>query len=103
MSVMGSNFRRLRPTLVRGHRFYTGGFDLMICENCGVRPASVQVTRQQGGQRASNYLCTQCARDLGMIGGGAGASDPFAMLQNLIHQQQGGPGGSLFGALSREA
>jgi ATP-dependent Clp protease ATP-binding subunit ClpC len=25
------------------------------------------------------------------------------MLQNLIHQQQGGPGGSLFGALSREA
>src|ERR687895_539233 len=75
----------------------------MICENCGVRPASVQVSRQQGGQRISNYLCTQCARDLGMIGGGAGASDPFAMLQNLIHQQQGGPGGSLFGALSREA
>jgi ATP-dependent Clp protease ATP-binding subunit ClpC len=75
----------------------------MICENCGVRPASVQVSRQQGGQRISNYLCTQCARDLGMIGGGAGASDPFAMLQNLIHQQQGGSGGSLFGALSREA
>jgi ATP-dependent Clp protease ATP-binding subunit ClpC len=75
----------------------------MICENCGVRPASVQVSRQQGGQRISNYLCTQCARDLGMIGGGAGGSDPFAMLQNLIHQQQGGPGGSLFGALSREA
>ena len=74
----------------------------MICENCGVRPASVQVSRQQGGQRLSNYLCTQCARDLGLIGGGAGGFDPFAMLQNLVQQQNQGPG-SLFDALSREA
>src|ERR687885_521115 len=74
----------------------------MICENCGVRPASVQVSRQQGGQRISNYLCTHCARDLGMIGGGAGGFDPFAMLQNLVQQQNQGPG-SLFDALSREA
>jgi ATP-dependent Clp protease ATP-binding subunit ClpC len=74
----------------------------MICENCGVRPASVQVSRQQGGQRISNYLCTQCARDLGMIGGGAGGFDPFAMLQNLVQQQNQGPG-SLFDALSGEA
>jgi ATP-dependent Clp protease ATP-binding subunit ClpC len=74
----------------------------MICENCGIRPASVQVSRQQGGQRISNYLCTQCARDLGMIGGGAGGFDPFAMLQNLVQQQNQGPG-SLFDALSREA
>src|SRR5919206_930609 len=75
----------------------------MICENCGVRPASVQVSRQQGGQRLSNYLCTQCARELGMIGGGVGGFDPFAMLQNLVQQQQGGVGGSPFEALSREA
>ncbi len=74
----------------------------MICENCGVRPASVQVSRQQGGQRLSNYLCTQCARELGMIGGGAGGFDPFAMLQNLVQQQNQGPG-SLFDALGREA
>ena len=74
----------------------------MICENCGVRPASVQVFRQQGGQRISNYLCTQCARDLGMIGGGAGGFDPFAMLQNLVQQQSQGQG-SPFEALSREA
>src|ERR687893_421614 len=74
----------------------------MICENCGVRPASVQVSRQQGGQRISNYLCTQCARDLGMIGGGSGGFDPFAMLQNLVQQQSQGPG-SLFDALSGEA
>src|SRR5918992_945152 len=74
----------------------------MICENCGVRPASVQVSRQQGGQRISNYLCTQCARELGMIGGGTGGYDPFAMLQNLVQQQNQGPG-SLFEALSREA
>src|SRR3712207_1124341 len=74
----------------------------MICENCGVRPASVQVFRQQGRQRISNYLCTQCARDLGMIGGGAGGLDPFAILQNLVQQQSQGQG-SPFEALSREA
>src|ERR671916_3010587 len=74
----------------------------MICENCGIRPASVQVSRQQGGQRISSYLCTQCARELGMIGEGAGGFDPFAMLQNLVQQQNQGPG-SLFDALGREA
>jgi protein-arginine kinase activator protein McsA len=70
----------------------------MICDNCEARPASVQVFRQQGGQRISNYLCTQCARELGMIGGGTGGFDPFAMLQNLVQQQNQGPG-SLFEAL----
>ncbi len=74
----------------------------MICENCGIRPASVQVLRQQGERRVSGYLCTQCARQLGMIGGAQGGEDPFAMLQNLIQQQQGGQG-SLFDALSGEA
>jgi ATP-dependent Clp protease ATP-binding subunit ClpC len=74
----------------------------MICENCGIRPASVQVLRQQGDRRVSGYLCTQCARQLGMIGDAQGGADPFAMLQNLIQQQQGGQG-SLFDALSGEA
>jgi len=37
-----------------------------------------------------------------MIGGAQGGADPFAMLQNLIQQQQGGQG-SLFDALSAEA
>jgi ATP-dependent Clp protease ATP-binding subunit ClpC len=37
-----------------------------------------------------------------MIGGGAGGFDPFAMLQNLVQQQNQGPG-SLFDALGREA
>ena len=73
----------------------------MICENCGVRPASVQVFQNQGGQRATAYFCTQCARQLGMIGGSGGAN-PFEMLQNLIQQQDQGPG-SLFDALSTEA
>ena len=77
----------------------------MVCENCGVRPASVQVFQQQGGQRVTSYLCTQCARQLGMIGGGSnfGGTSPFEMLQNLI-QQQGGQGpGNFFEALSGEA
>ena len=47
-------------------------------------------------------MCTQCARQLGMIGDAQGGADPFAMLQNLIQQQQGGQG-SLFDALSGEA
>jgi ATP-dependent Clp protease ATP-binding subunit ClpC len=64
----------------------------------------VQVFSQQGGQRATSFLCTQCARQLGMIGGGGaqGGADPFGMLQNLIQQQDQGPG-SLFDALSLEA
>src|SRR4028119_310040 len=78
----------------------------MVCENCGVRPASVQVFgQQQGGQRVTSYLCTQCARQLGMIGGGGnfGGTSPFEMLQNLV-QQQGGQGpGNFFEALSGEA
>src|ERR687885_590801 len=75
----------------------------MICENCRVRPASVQVSRQQGGQRTSTYLCTQCARELGMIGGGDfGGANPFEMLQNLIQQQSQGPG-NFFEALTAEA
>src|ERR687894_343155 len=77
----------------------------MICENCGIRPASVQVFHEQGGQRATSYLCTQCARQLGMIGGGGnfGGTNPFEMLQNLV-QQQGGQGpGNFFEALSGEA
>src|ERR687889_2363806 len=74
----------------------------MICENCGIRPASVQVSQQQGGQRRTAYLCTQCARQLGMIGGGFGGSNPFEMLQNLVQQQSQGPG-NFFEALSGEA
>ncbi|WP_228282252.1 ATP-dependent Clp protease ATP-binding subunit [Rubrobacter tropicus] len=75
----------------------------MICENCGVRPASVQVFRQQGDQRATSYLCTQCARQLGMFGGAYGGGNPFEMLQNLV-QQQGGQGpNNFFEALSGEA
>ena len=74
----------------------------MICENCGIRPASVQVSQQQGGQRARAYFCTQCARQLGMIGGGFGGSNPFEMLHNLVQQQSQGPG-NFFEALAGEA
>jgi hypothetical protein len=105
MSVTGLDFCRYGPpdTGDKGvSGFYTGGIWLMICENCGRRPASVQVFQQQGDRRVTNYLCTQCARQLGMIGGAQGGTDPFEMLQNLIQQQQGAQG-SLFDALSGEA
>jgi ATP-dependent Clp protease ATP-binding subunit ClpC len=75
----------------------------MICENCRARPASVQVNRQQGGQRIAAYFCTQCARQLGMIGGGAfGGANPFETLNLVQQQNQQGPG-SFFEALSTEA
>ncbi|MGF1470629.1 MAG: AAA family ATPase [Rubrobacteraceae bacterium] len=73
----------------------------MICENCGVRPASVRVFRQQGEQRVASYLCNQCARQLGMIGGDSGGPDPFGRLQNLIQEQNQGP--SMFDSLSSDA
>ncbi|HLL97647.1 MAG TPA: ATP-dependent Clp protease ATP-binding subunit, partial [Rubrobacteraceae bacterium] len=74
----------------------------MICENCGVRPASVRVFGQQGDQQSAAYLCTQCARELGMIGTGSGGVDPFAVLRNLVQQQSQGSGG-VFEMLSGEA
>ena len=76
----------------------------MICENCGIRPASVQVFQQQGDQRVASYFCMQCARQLGMVGGSGseGGMNPFEMLQNLIQQQNQGSG-SMFEALSQEA
>src|SRR5918911_509868 len=73
----------------------------MVCENCRVRPASVQVFGQRGGQRSAVYLCTQCARELGMIGAQPGGENPFEML-NLIQQQNQGPG-NFFEALTEEA
>ncbi|HEU4492696.1 MAG TPA: ATP-dependent Clp protease ATP-binding subunit, partial [Rubrobacteraceae bacterium] len=66
-----------------------------------MRPASVRVFGQSGEGRPAAYLCTQCARELGMIGGSGGV-DPFAMLRNLVQQQHGGSGG-VFEMLSREA
>ncbi|HEV8044995.1 MAG TPA: AAA family ATPase, partial [Rubrobacter sp.] len=65
--------------------------------------ASVHVSGQQGGQRTTAYLCTQCAQQLGMIGGGGlGEGNPFEMLHNLVQQQSQGPS-NFFEALTGEA
>jgi ATP-dependent Clp protease ATP-binding subunit ClpC len=74
----------------------------MICENCRVRPASVQVFGQQGGQRSAVFLCTQCARELGMIGDQPGGRNPFEMLNLIQQRNQGGPG-NFFEGLTEEA
>ena len=53
----------------------------MICENCNIRPASVQVTQQHEGQRDTHYFCMQCALQLGIMGGDdLGGANPFEML-----------------------
>src|ERR687894_741537 len=104
MSVTGSNLGPSLPPPARGKGARNPTQEAhkrMICENCGVRPASVRVFGQAGDQRSAAYLCTQCARDLGMIGS-SGGTDPFAMLRNLVQQQQGGSGG-VFEMLSGEA
>src|SRR5918992_44438 len=104
MSVTGSNLESLLPPPARGkgaRNLTQEAHKRMICENCGVRPASVRVFGQAGDQRSAAYLCTQCARELGMIGS-SGGTDPFAMLRNLVQQQQGGSGG-VFEMLSGEA
>ncbi len=75
----------------------------MICENCNIRPASVQITQQQGGQQDIHYFCMQCARQLGMMGGGDFGANPFEMLQSLIQQQSGQGPGNFFETLSGEA
>src|ERR671917_180302 len=104
MSVTGSNLGPSLPPPARGkgaRNHKQEAHKRMICENCGVRPASVRVFGQAGDQRSAAYLCTQCARELGMIGS-SGGTDPFAMLRNLVQQQQGGSGG-VFEMLSGEA
>src|SRR3712207_773211 len=104
MSVTGSNLGPSPPPPARGKGAGNPTQEAhkrMICENCGVRPASVRVVGQAGDQRSAAYLCTQCARELGMIGS-SGGTDPFAMLRNLVQQQQGGSGG-VFEMLSGEA
>ncbi|MDI3270314.1 MAG: UvrB/UvrC motif-containing protein [Bacillota bacterium] len=41
---------------------------MTLCEECGIRPASVYVTRIVNGQKVERHLCTQCALEKGDIG-----------------------------------
>lgn len=41
---------------------------MIMCEECGVRPATVYVTRIVNGQKVERHLCTQCALEKGDIG-----------------------------------
>lgn len=54
----------------------------MLCEQCGLRPATVHITRVLNGEVQSVHLCPQCARERGefqfMI------PDAGLMLQNLV-------------------
>jgi ATP-dependent Clp protease ATP-binding subunit ClpC len=44
----------------------------LLCQNCKKRQASIHVTRILNGRRVEQHLCTQCASDLGILGGGQG-------------------------------
>jgi len=43
---------------------------LMLCQNCRKRQATVHVTRIMNGRRVEQHLCSHCAMDLGILGGG---------------------------------
>lgn len=57
------------------------------CQQCGKRPATVQVSRRVQGQNETGYLCEQCASAYGQTGD--------AWWENLIGSFLPGP--SLFG------
>jgi len=44
----------------------------MLCQNCKKRQASIHVTRIINGRRVEQHLCSNCATELGLIGGGSG-------------------------------
>lgn len=39
----------------------------MICQRCGKRPAEVQYTEMIGSQKTMQWLCSQCAREAGLL------------------------------------
>jgi len=39
----------------------------MICQRCGKRPAEVQYTEMVGGQKSMQWLCSECAREAGLL------------------------------------
>ena len=52
----------------------------MLCQNCKQRQASIHVTRIVNGRRVEQHLCSHCAADLGLMGGGMGDFGGFGDL-----------------------
>lgn len=53
----------------------------MQCQSCGLRPATVHVTRIVQGHVEQAHLCTQCAQETGEI---EMLTNPGALLQSLL-------------------
>jgi protein arginine kinase activator len=53
----------------------------MQCQSCGLRPATVHVTRIVQGQVEQAHLCAQCAQESGEINI---LANPAALLQSLL-------------------
>jgi len=52
----------------------------LLCQNCKQRQATVHVTRIVNGRRVEQHLCSSCAADLGILGGGMGEFGGFGDL-----------------------
>ncbi len=52
----------------------------MLCQNCKQRQATIHVTRIMNGRRVEQHLCSKCAADLGLMGGGLGEFGGFGDL-----------------------
>jgi len=64
----------------------------MQCQSCGIRPATVHLTRIVDGQVEQAHLCAQCAQESGEI---AMLADPAALLQSLLANFAGAGGPEL--------
>jgi ATP-dependent Clp protease ATP-binding subunit ClpC len=55
----------------------------MLCENCGVRPATIHITRIMNGKKMTQNICAQCASELGFVAGGASGLPGFGAFQGF--------------------
>nr|BDT36006.1 ATP-dependent Clp protease ATP-binding subunit [Myxococcus sp. MH1] len=58
----------------------------MLCQNCGTRPAAVQLKKRMEGQETTLQLCNHCASAMGV---GLSGANGFGSLESLVEQLMG--------------
>ncbi|MBO8126813.1 MAG: UvrB/UvrC motif-containing protein [Firmicutes bacterium] len=59
----------------------------MLCERCGVRPATISFTQVINGVKSEAHLCSECAAELGDFGIGSGLDFSFQnFLTGMLNQ-----------------
>jgi ATP-dependent Clp protease ATP-binding subunit ClpC len=75
----------------------------MVCENCGERPAAIQLRRRVEGQEVAVHLCHHCASAVatGALGGGLGSLE--SLIEGLFGPRLHGRRDGLLAQLSEMA